>query len=67
MSNCTRVLNEPAGSATMLTWYQGNFIGVLNRLAGSEEMPGKGEVRNIDWILLAHNTIDGPGSYLKTV
>ena len=25
----------------MLTWYQDNFTGVLNRLAGSEAMPGK--------------------------
>ena len=39
VSNCTGVLNGPAGSATMLTWYQGNFTGVLNRLAGSEAMP----------------------------
>ena len=67
MSNCTGVLNGPAGSAAMLTWYQGNFTGVLNRLAGSEEMPGKGEKRNTHWIPLAHNTSDGPGSYLKTI
>ena len=40
MSNCTGVLNGPAGSAAMLTWYQGNFTGVLNRLAGSEAMSG---------------------------
>ena len=25
----------------MLTWYQGNFTRVLNRLIGSEAMPGK--------------------------
>ena len=61
MSNCTGVLNGPAGSAAMLTWYQG----VLNRLAGSEVMSGKGEMRNTHWIPLAHNTSDGPGSYLK--
>ena len=67
MSNCTGVLNGPAGSATMLTWYQGNFTGVLNRLAGSEAMPGKGEMRNTHWIPLARNTSDGPGSYLKTI
>ena len=67
MSNCIGVLNGPAGSAAMLTWYQGNFTGVLNRLAGSEAMPGKGEMRNTHWILLARNTSDGPGSYLKTV
>ena len=40
MNNYTEVLNGPAGSATMLTWYQGNFTGVLNRLAGSEAMLG---------------------------
>ena len=67
MSNCTGLLNRPASSAAMLTWYQGNFTGVLNSLAGSEAMPGKGEMRNTHWILLAHNTSDGPGSYLKIV
>ena len=67
MSNCTGVLNGPAGSAAMLTWYQGNFTGVLNMLAGSEAMPGKVEMKNIDWIPLARNTSDGPGSYLKTI
>ena len=40
MSNCTGVLSGPTGNETMLTWYQGNFIGVLNRLVGSEEMLG---------------------------
>jgi hypothetical protein len=29
-----------ASSVAMLTWYQVNFTRVLNRLAGSEEMPG---------------------------
>ena len=67
MSNCIGVLNVPIGSATMLTWYQGNFTGVLNRLASSEVMSGKGEMRNIHWIPLAHNRSDGPGSYLKTI
>ena len=67
MSNCTGVLNEPAGSATMLTWYQGNFIGVLKKLVGSEEMPSKGDMRNTHWIPLAHNTSDGPGLSLKIV
>jgi len=67
VSNCTGVLNGPVGSAAMLTWYQGNFTGVLNRLAGSEVMPGKGEMRNTHWIPLAHNTSDGRGSYLKTI
>ena len=67
MSNCTRVLNGPAGGAAMLTWYQGNFTGVLNRLAGSEAMSGKGEMRNTHWISLARNTSDGLGSYLKIV
>ena len=37
---CTRVLNGTIGSATMVTWYQGNFIGVLNRIAGSEAVLG---------------------------
>ena len=40
MSNYTGVLNRPVGNAAMLTWYQGNFIEVLNRLVGSEAMPG---------------------------
>ena len=40
VSNYIRVLNGPAGSAAMLTLYQGNFIGVLNRLVGSEAMMG---------------------------
>ena len=40
MSNCTWVLNEPVGSAAMLIWYQENFTGVLNRIAGSEVMSG---------------------------
>jgi hypothetical protein len=67
VSNCTGVLNGPAGSAAMLTWYQGNFTGVLNRLAGSEAMSGKGEMSNTHWIPLARNTSNGPGSYLKTI
>ena len=67
MSTYTGVLNELASSATMITWYQGNFTGVLNRLASSEAMSGKGEMRNKHWIPLAHNTSDGPGSYLKTI
>jgi hypothetical protein len=67
VSNCTGVLNGSAGSAALLTWYQGNFTGVLNRLAGNEAIPGKGEMRNTHWIPLAHNTSDGPGSDLKTV
>lgn len=67
MSNCTGVLDGPVDSAAMLTWYQGNFTRVLNRLAGSEAIPGKGEMRNTHWILLAHNTSDGPRSYLKTI
>ena len=50
MSNCTGVMNGPAGSAAMLTWYQGNFTGVLNRLTGSEAMSGKrrGEEHTLD-------------------
>ena len=67
MSNCTEVLNGPGNSVAMLTWYQGNFTEVLNRLAGSEAMLGKGEIRNTHWIPLARNTSDGLGSYLKTV
>jgi hypothetical protein len=67
VSNFTGALNGPAGSATMLTLYQGNFTGVLNRLTGSEAMSSKGEMRNTHWIPLAHNTSDGPRSYLKTV
>ena len=61
MSNYTEVLNGLAGSATMLTWYQGNFTGVLNRLTGSEAMTGKGEMRNPHWILISRNASDGPG------
>jgi hypothetical protein len=67
VSNCTGVLNGPAGSATMLTWYQGNFTRVLNGLADNEAMLGKGEMRNTHWIPLACNTSDGPGSHLKTI
>ena len=67
MSNCTGVLNGPTGSAALLTQYQGNFIGVLNRLTGSEAMSGKGEMRNTHWISLARNRSDGPRSYLKTI
>ena len=35
----------------MLTWYQGNFIKVLNRLVGSEVMPGKrrGDEHTLDF------------------
>ena len=40
MSNCTGVLNGPADNATLLTWYQGNFIVALNKLIGSEAMSG---------------------------
>ena len=39
VSNYTEVLNGLARSASMLTWYQGNFTGVLNKLVGSEELP----------------------------
>jgi hypothetical protein len=67
VSNCIGVMNGPTGSAAMLTWYQGNFTRVLNKLAGSEAMPGKGEMRNTHWIPLARNTSDSPGSYLKTI
>ena len=39
-----------AGSRAILTWYQGNFTRVLNRLVGSEAMPGKmrGEEHALD-------------------
>ena len=60
MSNCTGVLNRPAGSATMLTWYQGNFTRVLNRCTSSEAMLGKkrGEEHTLD---VAYKfTSDGP-------
>ena len=40
VSNYTVVLNGPAGSAAMLTWYQGNFTGVLDMLASSEAISG---------------------------
>ena len=34
------------GNATILTWYQGNFTGVLNKPTGSEAMSGfKGDVK----------------------
>ena len=67
MSNYTGLLNRPAGSAAMLTWYQGNFTEVLNKLTGNQAMSGKGEMRNTHLILLAHDTSDGPESYLKTI
>ena len=41
VSKLVRVLNRISKSGAMLTWYQGNFIGVLNRLIGSEAMAGK--------------------------
>ena len=40
VSNYTGVLNRLAGFVAMLTWYQGNFIRLLKRLAGSEAMSG---------------------------
>ena len=40
VSNYIVVMNGPAGSAALLTWYQGNSTGVLNRLASSEAMLG---------------------------
>ena len=44
----------------MLTWYQGNFTGVVNRFAGSEAMPGKnrGEEHTLDGVY--KSTSDGP-------
>ena len=44
----------------MLTWYQGNFTGVLNRLAGNEEILGKkrGEENTLD--ATYKSTSDGP-------
>ena len=46
-----RVLNGLVGSEAMLTWYQGNFTGVLNRLASSEAMLGekRGEEHILDY------------------
>ena len=41
MSNYTKVLNGPASGEVMLTWYQGNFTEVLNRLSSCEAIPGK--------------------------
>jgi hypothetical protein len=38
VSNCIEVLNGLTGNAAMLTWYQGNFIGVLNKITSSEAM-----------------------------
>ena len=56
MNNCIEVLNGLVGSATMLTWYQGNFTGVLNKIVGSEAMPGKriGEEHTLDSAFLKY-------------
>ena len=61
MSNCTEVLNGPAGDATMLTLYQGNFTRVLKKLLEVKQCQVKGDMRNIHWILLDQNTSDGRG------
>ena len=52
MSNYTKVMNGLARSATMLTSYQGNFNGVLNRFVGSETMLGlrRGEEHRLDFL-----------------
>ena len=56
MSKYIGILNEIAGSATMLTWYQGNFIRVLDRFAGSEAMSGerRGEEHTLDSTFLKY-------------
>jgi hypothetical protein len=36
-----RILNRSAGSGAIQAWRQDNFVGVLNRPAGSEAMSGK--------------------------
>ena len=36
-----RILNRSVGSGEMQAWRQDNFVGVLNRPAGSEAMSGK--------------------------
>lgn len=38
--NLIGVLNRPVGSVALLTWYQGNFIEVLNKISGSKAMLG---------------------------
>ena len=45
----------------MLTWYQGNFTGVMNNLTGSEAMLGKkrGEEHTLD--VAYKGASDGPG------
>ena len=50
MSNYTKVLNVLVSSASTLTWYKGNFTGVLNMLADSEETSRKrrGEEHTLD-------------------
>jgi len=40
------VLNRLASSGTMLAWYQGKLVGVLNTPAGSEEILGKRDLVN---------------------
>ena len=45
-SKLIRVLNKLTGSRTMLAWYQGKFVTVLNRPAGSGKIPGKKDLVN---------------------
>ena len=40
------VLNSLIDNGTMLAWYQGKPVGVLNRPAGSGEIPGKRDLVN---------------------
>jgi hypothetical protein len=35
------ILNRSVGSGAIQAWHQDNFVGVLNRPAGSEAMSGK--------------------------
>ena len=46
VSKPVEVLNRLVGSGTMLAWYQGKSVGVLNRDAGSRAIPGKRDLVN---------------------
>lgn len=50
MRNYIGVRNRIVDSASMLTWCQGNFTGILNKLSSSEAMPGerRGEEHTLD-------------------
>ena len=45
-STPVEVLNRITSSGTMLAWYQGKLVRVLNNPTGSEAIPGKRDLVN---------------------